>query len=260
MLFCLTFLCLLSGAVAYPHSAERDGVSLPQQNDGHSAILSRVGRAASASKRELVGGLLGTIGDLLGLGGSHSSSGTFAGPCSDVIVIFARGTGEPEPIGDRVGPQLEAALRSVLGNRTLSFTGVDYPAQVPGYLESGNLEDSAKMAHILTSAAGQCPSASLVSSGYSQGGQLVHNSAALLAPIVSARIKAAVIFGDPDYALRKPIYGVAASDTYIVCHDADPICLSLGVLGAPLDALFAPEHLNYGLDAPGAAQFIAERV
>ena len=43
----------------------------------------------------------------------------------------------------------------------------------------------------------QCPSTKLVASGYSQGGQLVHNAAALLPTAVANWISSVVIFGDP---------------------------------------------------------------
>jgi cutinase len=43
----------------------------------------------------------------------------------------------------------------------------------------------------------QCPSSKVVMSGYSQGGQLVHNAAVLLPAAVTGNVAAAVIFGDP---------------------------------------------------------------
>ncbi|CAK5263219.1 unnamed protein product, partial [Mycena citricolor] len=113
-------------------------------------------------------------------------------------VFFARGTTEPAPIGTLVGPPLAAALQRALrakGNLTLAFAGVAYAADVLGFLEGGDPQGARAMANDLTSAASACPrSAALVTAGYSQGGQLVHNSARLLSPAVQARISAAVIF------------------------------------------------------------------
>lgn len=43
----------------------------------------------------------------------------------------------------------------------------------------------------------QCPETQVIISGYSQGGQLVHNAAELLPTEVTETIAAAVIFGDP---------------------------------------------------------------
>ena len=50
-----------------------------------------------------------------------------AEPCSDVELLFARGTSEPPGIG-RVGQALADSLRPQLGGRTLSTYGINYPA------------------------------------------------------------------------------------------------------------------------------------
>ncbi|KAF9078392.1 cutinase [Rhodocollybia butyracea] len=170
--------------------------------------------------------------------------------CADVIVVFARGTTETAPIGTVVGPPLEAALAADLGGKTLSFQGVNYAANIPGFLEGGDPAGSANMAAMLTSAANSCPNAALVSSGYSQGAQLVHNSAKLLSSAVSARIKAVVMFGDPDDG--QAVAGVSQSIVDVFCHVGDDICLG--------GDLVLPPHLTYGADTPAAASFIAGKV
>lgn len=50
---------------------------------------------------------------------------------------------------------------------------------------------------MVTQAFTQCPSSKVVMSGYSQGGQLVHNAAKLLPAETMAAVSAVVIFGDP---------------------------------------------------------------
>ncbi|CAK5262526.1 unnamed protein product [Mycena citricolor] len=172
--------------------------------------------------------------------------------CADVMVVFARGTTEVAPIGSVVGPPLQSALTSALGaaGKSLSFAGVNYPANVQGFLAGGDPQGSQAMANDLTNAANSCPKASLVTVGYSQGGQLVHNSAKLVSPAVSSRVKAAVIFGDPDNGA--PVAGVSAANTNVVCHAGDDICAH--------GALILLPHLTYGLDAKSAAAFIASKV
>ncbi|KAJ7464804.1 cutinase [Mycena galericulata] len=166
-------------------------------------------------------------------------------------VIFARGTTEPAPIGLIVGPPLQAALESALGSKTLTFTGVDYPADIAGFLEGGDPRARKLWRRTsLTNAANSCPDAAIVSSGYSQGGQLVHNSAKQLSAAVAARINAVVIFGDPDNG--QPVQGISAADTDIICHVGDDICLG--------GDLVLPPHLTYGADTPAAAAFIASKV
>nr|GAT58447.1 cutinase [Mycena chlorophos] len=172
--------------------------------------------------------------------------------CADVMVIFARGTTEPAPIGTIVGPPLQSALESALQGtgKTLSFQGVDYPASIQGFLEGGDPQGSQTMANDLTDAANACPNAALVTSGYSQGGQLVHNSAKLISSAVSQRIKAAVIFGDPDDG--QAVAGVSAANTDVICHVGDDICAG--------GDLILPPHLTYGADTPAAAAFIVSKV
>ncbi|CAK5263113.1 unnamed protein product [Mycena citricolor] len=170
--------------------------------------------------------------------------------CADVIVIYARGTTETAPIGSVVGPGLKSALQGLLGSKTLAFNGVTYAANIPGFLEGGDPQGSQNMANDLTNAANSCPNSALVTAGYSQGGQLVHNSAKLLSAKVQARINAAVIFGDPDDG--SPVAGVSASKTLVICHTGDNICAH-GII-------VLPPHLNYGMDTPTAAAFIASKV
>ncbi|THU77233.1 cutinase [Dendrothele bispora CBS 962.96] len=170
--------------------------------------------------------------------------------CADVMVVFARGTTEPAPIGTVAGPPLQAALKSQLGGQSLSFQGVDYPADIPGFLEGGDKQGSQTMADDITNAANSCPNAKIVTVGYSQGGQLVHNSAKLLSTDVQQRVNAAVIFGDPDNG--QAVTGVSADNTKVICHNGDNICAH--------GDLVLPPHLTYGQDAGSAAQFIVSKV
>ncbi len=107
-------------------------------------------------------------------------------------------------------------------------------------------------------------------SGYSQGGQLVHNAAKLLPASTTAKVAAAVIFGDPSTSPplgflsgRSPanimsdkgdaIKGIPASKTKIICHAGDNICDG-GIL-------VLPPHLTYGLvSADDAAVFVKKIV
>ena len=59
------------------------------------------------------------------------------GKCAPVTVIFARGTTEGGNIGTVVGPPLQCALQSALGAGNVAFQGVDYPANVAGFLQGG---------------------------------------------------------------------------------------------------------------------------
>ncbi|KAF7314642.1 Cutinase [Mycena kentingensis (nom. inval.)] len=189
--------------------------------------------------------------------------------CSDVIVVFARGTTEPGTIGTVVGPPLLAALQMALAGKSVTMTGVPYAADVGGFLEGGDPAGSATMASLLTSAANRCPNVlgarhvwllarrqvsfqcilhpTVLTKAI---GQLVHNSVKLISSSVASHIKAAVIFGDPDKG--QPLQGIPAGNTLTICHATDLICAG--------QAVILPSHLTYGADTPQAAAFIANHV
>lgn len=92
-----------------------------------------------------------------------------------------------------------------------------------------------------------CPNTKLVMSGYSQGGQVVHQTAAALPPETMAKVNSVVIFGDP--LSSTPVQGAAAK-TLVICHPDDDICEDGDII--------LPTHLTYGFDAPKAAAFVAQ--
>lgn len=99
---------------------------------------------------------------------------------------------------------------------------------------------------MVTAALAACPNTNLVMSGYSQGGQLVHNAAKLLPAATMAKVNSAVIFGDPDNGAA--VQGVSAASTKVICHAGDNIC-------AHGDLVLAP-HLTYSQNADEAATFV----
>lgn len=140
-----------------------------------------------------------------------------SGECKPVTVIFARGTTEPGNVGVLVGPPFFKALKSVVGSSNVAVQGVAYPADIPGFLVGGSAAGSQTMsvlkcacgflgnspltflirATLVQKAHSKCPSTKIVMSGYSQGGQLVHDAAKLLPAAVQAAVSSVVIFGDP---------------------------------------------------------------
>ncbi|KAJ8085215.1 hypothetical protein PM082_004009 [Marasmius tenuissimus] len=172
--------------------------------------------------------------------------------CADVMLFFARGTTETAPIGlpGGVGATLRASLSSRLGGRSLSFQGVDYPANIAGFLAGGDPAGSRTMAADITGAANSCPNAKIVSVGYSQGAQLVHNSAKMLTSAVTSRVNAVVTFGDPFQ--NEPVGNIPSSNVRVVCHTGDNICEGGNLVLAP--------HLTYQRDVPSAADFIVSKV
>ncbi|KAF8054229.1 cutinase [Lyophyllum atratum] len=170
--------------------------------------------------------------------------------CADVTVYFARGTTEPGTLGTIVGPPFKNALTSALGSRTLEFVGIEYPADIPGFLAGGDQGGAATMASSVTAKAEACPDTKIVISGYSQGAQVTHIAAGELSAAIQDRVNAAVVFGDPKNGQAFP--GPIASRSKTFCAPGDNICDG-GVL-------VLPAHLGYGSDAPAAAAFVVSRI
>ncbi|KFY47431.1 hypothetical protein V496_10666 [Pseudogymnoascus sp. VKM F-4515 (FW-2607)] len=169
--------------------------------------------------------------------------------CKAVTVIFARGTTESGNVGTLVGPPFFSALATAIGSENLAVQGVEYAADIAGFLAGGDAAGSKKMTELVGQAITQCPDSKVVMSGYSQGGQLVHNAADQLSSDNSAKVDAVVIFGDPNDG--DAVGSIPAENVKVICHDGDNICDG-GIL------VLAP-HLTYSMDAAAAAAFVKER-
>ena len=109
-------------------------------------------------------------------------------PCRAVTVLFARGTTEPGNVGTLAGPPFFQALAGDIGASNLAVQGVNYGATIAGFLEGGDPAGSTLLAQLVVQAQTQCPNTKVVISGYSQGGQLVHNAAKQLTAAQSAKV------------------------------------------------------------------------
>lgn len=72
-----------------------------------------------------------------GIGTSRDDMAQQDAPCSDITVIFARGTTEPGNVGLVTGPPFFEALSEQLGGKSLSLQGVEYPASFAGFNQNG---------------------------------------------------------------------------------------------------------------------------
>jgi cutinase len=156
--------------------------------------------------------------------------------CSDVEVIFARGTSEPPGIG-RVGQAMVDALRPQLGARTVSTYGVNYPATYDFLAAADGANDATAR---ISELAASCPNTRIVLGGYSQGAAVVDmlagipplgnkigdvGSAPPLPASLDGNIAAVAVFGNPSAKFSIPVtssvFGGRAID---LCKDGDPIC------------------------------------
>ncbi|KAK0109727.1 hypothetical protein ONS95_002406 [Cadophora gregata] len=195
-----------------------------------------------------ISGILTTFQGFLALvSGKKTTYNQLSSTCKPYTVVFARGTTEPGNVGILVGPPFFDALKAKVGSAALAVQGVnDYKASVVGYLAGGDVKGSVNMAMQIATAFTTCPNTKLVVSGYSQGGQLVHNALASLPATTVTWVSKVVIFGDPNNGTAIP--NVEANKVMTICHQGDDICDDgLRVL---------QQHLTYGLDARNAATFV----
>jgi cutinase len=159
-----------------------------------------------------------------------------AEPCSDIKVIFARGTNDAPGLG-RPGQAFADALSGLVGGQSLTTYAVNYPASYDFLAAADGAADATNYISALTQ---QCPSTKIVLGGYSQGAAVVDmlagipplgnkigeiGSAPPLPASLVPSIAAVAVFGNPATKFSNPItssvFGGRAID---VCKDGDPIC------------------------------------
>jgi cutinase len=160
--------------------------------------------------------------------------------CSDVEVVFARGTFEAPGVGE-TGQAFVDALTPRLTGRTVDVYPVNYPASLDFQAAAGGIEDAVSR---VESVAATCPNTRIVLGGYSQGaavaGYLTSDGvpagftlpAGISGPMpasIASHVAAVVLFGTPDNWFLN-----------LVDHDAPPITVG---------ALYSPKTLE--LCAPG---------
>ncbi|HVV09448.1 cutinase family protein [Amycolatopsis sp.] len=191
------------------------------------------------------------------LGTATSSAAT----CSDVDVVFARGSGELPGLGITGGPFADA-VKADLPGKTVSSYAVDYAADLAQTSAGPGATD---MTRHVTSVAASCPGTKFVLGGYSQGASVtdisigiptVLGSGETIPAALASKIAAIAVFGNPlrlfgqNIPANSPTYGSRAID---LCNVGDPVCANgVNVLA----------HLTYGFDgsATKAAQFAADKV
>ncbi|MFD9545980.1 cutinase family protein [Nocardia salmonicida] len=210
----------------------------------------------------------------------HSAT---AAPCSDIEVVFARGTAEPGGELGLTGVSFVEALRANAGGRSVGSYGVDYPA-------SSDFADRLAFARTVVEGIGDaqrrveyiaanCPSSRIVLGGYSQGAALAGFATGVgvpegvlpeyemylpkpMAPEVAEHVAAVALFGKPSDRFMAdadaPAVSVGApykNKTIELCIASDNICD-----GSPLAQPNAV-HSLYGINGMTvtAAQFAAQR-
>ena len=204
----------------------------------------------------------GVVASSILVGGVAVAAPASAATCSDVELVFARGSGEVPGLGI-VGSPLLSSLQQDLPGKTVTSYAVNYAADIAQTSAGAGATD---MTRHVTQVAGTCPATSFVIGGYSQGASVTDIAIGLptflgtgqvIPTDLAPRIAAVVVFGNPArLAGGRPIttgsalYGSRAFDK---CNTGDPVCGG----GALVTA-----HLTYGFDggARDGAAFAANLV
>lgn len=171
-----------------------------------------------------------------------------ADPCSNVEVVFARGTNEPPGVG-ATGQAFTDALIARLPGKSVDVYGVDYPASYDFARAADGVADASNK---ITSVVAACPQTRIVVGGYSQGAAIaayittdsVPDGYALppgitgpLPPNIANHVAAVALFGKPSNGFLDLIDRNAppitighlyTAKTIDLCAPSDPVCASSG--------------------------------
>jgi len=189
--------------------------------------------------------------------------------CSDVEVVFARGTFEAPGVG-ATGQAFVDALNARLGGKTVDVYGVNYPASLDFQAATDGIADAANRIEAI---ADHCANTKIVLGGYSQGAAvagyttadavpagfaLPSNLTGPMPPAIADHVAAVVLFGTPDgwflnladnSAPPITIGQAYAAKTDQLCAVGDPVCFPGG-----LDRSAHSSYKNNGM-ADQAATF-----
>lgn len=185
-----------------------------------------------------------------------------ADPCSDIAVVFARGTHEPPGVG-LVGQAFVDSLSSQVGGRSVGVYAVNYPANDDYHTSAPNGSDDAT-AHIQDTVA-NCPNTRIVLGGYSQGSTVIDLATTAMPAPVADHVAAVTLFGEPSSGFSSMLWGgqplptispLYGAKTISLCAPDDPICSAGGNIIAHVSyiqsgmtnqaATFAADRLNQG--------------
>ncbi|CAM3053242.1 cutinase family protein [Mycobacterium intermedium] len=157
-----------------------------------------------------------------------------ADPCSDIAVVFARGTHQDPGLGN-IGEAFVDSLAAQTAGRSLNVYAVNYPAN-DDYHNSANAGASDASAHIQEVVAG-CPNTKLVLGGYSQGATVIDLASTSVSPAAANQVAAVALFGEPTSGFSSMLWGgqplptispAFAPKTISLCAPDDPICTGGG--------------------------------
>jgi len=188
-----------------------------------------------------------------------ASPAASADPCSDVAVVFARGTHQDPGLGD-VGQAFVDSLTSQVGGRSVGAYAVNYPAN-DDYHGSASAGSDDASAHIQDTVA-SCPNSRIVLGGYSQGSTVIDLATSAMPAPVADHVAAVALFGEPSSGFSSMLWGgqplptispLYGPKTISLCAPDDPICSGGGNIMAHVS------YIQSGMTSQ-AATFAANRL
>ncbi|OBK24016.1 cutinase [Mycobacterium asiaticum] len=182
-----------------------------------------------------------------------------ADPCSDVSIVFARGTHQEPGLGN-VGQSFVDLLTTQIAGRSVEVYAVNYPANDDYHTSAPSGADDAS-AHIQGTVA-SCPSTKIVLGGYSQGATVINLASTQMPAAVADHVAAVAYFGEPSSAFSTALWGggplptlspAYAGKLISQCATDDPICTGGGNIMAHVT------YIENGMTAQ-AATFAANRI
>ncbi|KAA1248331.1 cutinase family protein [Mycobacterium simiae] len=182
-----------------------------------------------------------------------------ADPCSDVAVVFARGTHQEPGLGN-VGQSFVESLTAQAGGRSVGVYAVNYPAN-DDYHTSATLGSDDASANI-QSTVSSCPNTKIVLGGYSQGATVIDLASVAASPSAANHVAAVALFGEPSSGFSSMLWGgqplptinpIYSSKTISLCAPDDPICTGGGNIMAHVS------YIESGMTAQ-AATFAANKL
>ncbi|KAH6672658.1 cutinase-domain-containing protein [Plectosphaerella plurivora] len=179
------------------------------------------------------------------------------GTCPKVIFVYARATGEAGNLGVLGGP-IGSALESEYGAGNVWVQGVGgpYNAGVAGNMQADGAPPDAinEMVRLLGKASEDCPEATIVAGGYSQGSALAAAAVRDSSSDVKPKIAGVVLFG---YTKNQQNDGgipdFPTDRVKVFCNQGDAVC------NGSLMVTFA--HLRYQSSARGpAAEYLVSMI
>jgi cutinase len=182
-----------------------------------------------------------------------------ADPCSDVAVVFARGTHQEPGLGN-VGQAFVDSLTSQVGGRSVDVYAVNYPAN-DDYHGSSSAGSADASTHIQGTVA-SCPNTKIVLGGYSQGATVIDLASTAMPAPLADHVAAVALFGEPTSGFSSALYGgqplptispLYGGKTISLCAPDDPICSAGGNIMAHVS------YIQSGMTAQ-AATFAANKL